>query len=274
MEPSREGFRFYQRTTLLQNFMEQISERTWVLIGAVVAAGPALLLYAVVVFPLHAAGVVFVSVSDVTRDLRGITEVAMTVQSIELYSPIKGWVPAVTAPTTFGLLALRKSGAMQLAGKAEVAAGLYTQVRVTLGPVEVHTADGHVHEAALGSRTFVINANTVVNKDAASHINIDINTASSLHKAVEGMYVFAPVVVFKSQDGVLVTVADGGMLVASGGTVDTKIAVGSDLTGATHHGSALAQNTKIRIEGAGLTIDSPAENALARIGPDGAPVGE
>ncbi len=254
--------------------MEQIPERTWLVAGAVVVAGPALLFYAVLVFPLRPHGTMYISVSDITRDLRGVTEISMAVEKVELHSPKRGWVSVVSNGASFDLLALRRSGAMQLAGEKKIRTGLYDKVRVTLGPVRVHTYDGLVHEAVLGSRTFVIAANTAVSMDKASHINIDINAGSSLHKAVDGTFVFAPVVVFKSQDGVLVSVAEGGTLVASGGTVNARVAVGTDLSGTTHAGAALAKNTKIVIAGETLYIDSPTERHLAHIGPDGNMVGE
>jgi hypothetical protein len=254
--------------------IEKIPERTWLVAGAVVLAGPALLLYAVLVFPAHSSGMLYVSVSDISRDLRGVREVSMTVHTVELHSPKNGWVTVVSTPTSFDLLGLKASGAMQLAGNAKVAAGLYDQVRVTLGPVHVHMSDGVTNDAVLGSSSFTIAANTVINTDGISHINIDVNTGSSLYKAVGGTYVFAPVVVFRSEDGVLVSIDAGNTIIASGGTVDARVAVGSDFSGATYRNAALAKNTRIVVADAAAKIDSPTERALVQIGPDGNRMGE
>src|SRR5947209_3436469 len=119
--------------------MEQISERTWLVLGATVGGGIFLLLYGALVFPTKAYGDMYVSISDGTRTINKVTEVSLTLERVELRSPGGGWVSVTGAPQTLELLALKRSGALQLVGQTRVPAGLYTEVRVTVGAVSIHT---------------------------------------------------------------------------------------------------------------------------------------
>ena len=219
----------------------------------------------------NGTGKVYVTVSDASANVQGVSDVDMTVNDVELHSASQGWVTVSNSPNTFNLLTLKANGHVQLAGQADVPAGTYDQVRATISGVEVVTNSGN-KPAILASNTLTITGPVIVAADASSEANLDVHTSDSLHVATDGEYVFTPVVNFESRDSANVTVNSDNSVTVSGGTVDTNVIVGTDLSGATHVGAELSSTAQIQINaGAPVLVGASASGSsseLIQVQPD------
>lgn len=189
------------------------------------------------------------TVSDASANMQNVSDVAMTVDKVELHSATQGWVTVSDSPHTFNLLSLKANGKAELAGDATVAADSYDQVRATVSKVEVKTKNAGTKGAVLVSNTLTIPGTVVVRANESSQANLDVKTSNSLHVAAKGEYVFAPVVAFESRHSANVQVQSDNSVVVSGGTVDTSSMIGTDLSGKAYVGSELPANIKIQIVG-------------------------
>ncbi|MHB0865316.1 MAG: DUF4382 domain-containing protein [Minisyncoccota bacterium] len=194
-------------------------------------------------------GKVYMTVSDASANMQNVSDVAMTVDKVELHSATQGWVTVSDSPHTFNLLSLKANGKAELAGDATVAADSYDQVRATVSKVEVKTKNAGTKGAVLVSNTLTIPGMVVVRANESSQANLDVKTSNSLHVAAKGEYVFAPVVAFESRHSANVQVQSDNSVVVSGGTVDTSSMIGTDLSGKSYVGSELPANIKIQIVG-------------------------
>lgn len=201
----------------------------------------------------NGTGKVYVTVSDASANVQDVNDVALTINKVELHSTTQGWITVSTNPNTFNLLSLKASGKVELAGEADVPADTYDQVRATIGSVEVKTTNAGTKTAVLASNTLTISGTTVVDANESSHANLDVQTSDSLHTAIDGEFVFTPVVNFESQDNATVTLNSDNSVTATGGTVDASLMVGTDLSGATHVGAEISPNVQIQIN-AGIPV--------------------
>ena len=197
--------------------------------------------------PAEGEGTVYFTISDAAADIRNVSEVAMTVNKVELHSASEGWVTVSSAPRTFNLLALKASGKAELAGEANVAAGAYDQVRATISRVEVRTTNAGNRAAILVSNTITIPGRVVVEAGESSHADFDVQTSDSLYMATGGEYVFAPVVVFQSRHDTEVTTGSDRSVTVSGGVTDANVTIGTDISGNVHIGSRLSPNLQIQV---------------------------
>lgn len=201
-------------------------------------------------------GKVYVTVSDAAAEMSGVQDVSMTVDKVELRSASGGWVTVSSAPHTFNLLTLKANGKAELAGSANVAAGTYDQLRISVRSVEVKTKSAGNKAAVVVARTMAIPGTIVVRAEESTHADIDVQTSSSLFTASSGEYVFAPVIVYQTSHGSDVSVASDNSVTASGGTTDTNTAVGTDLSGNIVVGSQLSPNVVITVSGGTARMES------------------
>lgn len=183
-------------------------------------------------------GVVYFAVTDAAADMGNVTEVTMTTDNVELHSESTGWVAAEETEKSFNLLQLKASNSAQLWTAASVPAETYERVRLTIDDVRVTTQNGAESEAALPSRTVTVSGNVNVQANATSSATFDVLADQSLHTTTEGEYVFAPVVQMESRSGTKVSVNDDNVVTVEGGTVDSNITVGVDLSGNSVEGGA------------------------------------
>lgn len=220
----------------------------------------------------NGTGKVYVTVSDASADISNVSDVDMTISKVELHSATQGWITVSNSSNTFNLLTLKANGQVELAGEADVPADSYDQVRATISGVAVVTNSGN-KPAILTSNTLTIAGPVIVMAGVSSQANLDVNTSDSLHVATDGEYVFAPVVNFESRDTANVTVNSDNSVTVSGGTVDTNIIVGTDLSGVTHVGATLSPTAQIQINaGTPVLIGASASGSgLVQMEPGGLP---
>ncbi|MBY0294076.1 DUF4382 domain-containing protein [Patescibacteria group bacterium] len=234
--------------------MDTISNRSWWIGGAIVALVIVGLFY-YFSKPAH-AGTVYITVSDASADLENVSDVMMTVDKVELRSATGAWVTVSDTPRTYKLLSLKESGKAEFSGKADIAEGNYDQVRTTVSKVEVQMKDGTKKQAALATKTYTMTGKTIVREGQTTHADIDIHTSDSMHTATDGSYVFTPVVQFTSRSNTKVAVDSENYVTATGGTQDTNVMAGSDLSGQMHINAALSPNVRIQLNGSALIMGS------------------
>lgn len=198
-------------------------------------------------------GRVYFGITDQTADISSVSEIEMEVEKIEVKSQAEGWTTVSSDSKTYALLQLKADGKIELYDSAELEAGAYDQVRVTLGDVVVdNTTEGEV-KAFLPSNEITFDVDVVVEKGQDSHVTLDFIADQSLHVSTTGEYVFAPVVEVESRSNTTVEVGSGNAMTVSGGTVDSKVSVGVDLDGTAKSGFKLDTSS-------GLEVDTSSEN--------------
>lgn len=219
--------------------------------------------------PAQGEGRVYFSITDAAANMEAVSEVRLEIDSIELYSEVKGWTRASVQNDNFALLELRDSGTLKLAGQVNAAADTYNQVRLKLDSVTVEETSGEAKQATLTSNQLTFDVNVDVREQEDSHVTIDVLADKSLHTSEEGEYVFAPTVLIESRAGATVSVDSSQNVSVSGGSVTANTTFGSDLNGEVKANFELPADTQINldifggVEGSASSDDSSSSNAGA-----------
>lgn len=206
--------------------------------------------------PVSGKGEVIFEVTDKAVDLKTVSEVELTASRMELYSATKGWVTVPSQPKTYKLLKLKSSGQLALAAKANVDAGVYSKVRFVIDKVVVKTKSGATQTARVPSGSFVVDSNVMVNGDATSSVKLDFLVDKSLHTAVSGEYVFAPVIEIEARKNTTASVDSQDIVTISDGSVTSDVTAGMDLDGSVKLNFQLDANAVIKLEGGVLRLNT------------------
>ena len=193
-------------------------------------------------------GRVIFSVTDAAADMSAISEINMTVRSVDIHSEASGWATVSTTPQDYNLLALNASGESEILADVTANAGTYDQVRLNVDSIKVTTKAGATKEAKLPSSELKINTRLVVNANATSSINFDFLADKSLHVTGNGQYIFSPVVKTETKSNAEVNVNVDGTVVIAGGQVDDTNTVGMDIDGSVKVNFELKANQKLNID--------------------------
>ncbi len=191
-----------------------------VVVGAILMFGKS--------FSGNPGNVVF-AIKDASTDISGVSSINVTVDQISVHNDAKGWVTASTESKVFDLMALKASGAIELAGQSSLEAGTYDQVRLNISKVIV-VKNGQSVEAKLPSNTLTLTAKLVVEANKTSTITFDFLADKSLHATGNGKYILAPVVKLQTKSSADVTVT-GKNVVIVGGKVEHESTEGVDQDG-------------------------------------------
>jgi hypothetical protein len=208
-------------------------------------------------------GTIVMAFTDATANINNVSEVDMTVNQIETHSQADGWVTLSANPKTYHLLALNKSGRLAVFDKVHAEAGIYDQVRVTLGDVVVKMNNGSSMKAALPSKVLTINDTLRVMANQTSALTFDVKAKESLHVASNNQFVFAPVVVYKSLSNANINVNSDDTVNIGGGEIASSGTVGMDVTGETKADFMLEATTSLTVNSGivSLVASSSAESA-------------
>lgn len=194
------------------------------------------------------AGSLYIGITDATADISDVNEVNMSVNKVELYSATKGWVNVASNSKSYKLLSLNESGKTELYAKADVSAGTYDKVRVTLGDVVVNTKSKGDVKAVLPSSKVVVGGKVVVKKGANTNVKLDVLADQSLHTTLAGEYVFASVIKAESRSNADVALDKDNSVKATGGEIDSSVSVGVDLSGNSREDFKLKTGSSLKIE--------------------------
>jgi hypothetical protein len=171
-------------------------------------------------------------VSDAAIDMSLISEINMTISSIDLHNQTtNGWIIASGTPQTYNLLDLRAKNESQVFADFQMATGTYDMARLVVDKIVVITKAGVTTEAKLPSGELKINTTLVVKENATSSINFDFLADKSLHMTGNGGYIFAPVVRTLVRGDVNATVNSDKTVKIDGGHVETDKTHGMDING-------------------------------------------
>ena len=193
-------------------------------------------------------GELYFTVTDDTADIQSVNEISLQIKKIEIHNETRGWVTASSGSKSYDLLSLKANGQTKIYSAGRVMAGTYDRARITLGNVIVdHKTKGKV-EAVLPSNEIVFNTKINVKANSSSNVTLDFLADKSLHSSAEGKYVFAAVVNAESRSDTNVEVKSNDEVIVSGGSIDSKVSVGVDLTGQTKINFQLDSSAGLKVE--------------------------
>lgn len=193
------------------------------------------------------------AITDAAKDLNGVTNIYLTVNSVQAHSTTEGWVTVSSAEKTYDLIALRNSGELDLAADANVSVGMYDQVRLEVTKVEVVDANG-THEAKLPSNELKIDTDLNISNNSTATAKFDFIADESLHMTGNGEYILAPVVQVETRENADVSETSDGKVRVDNGRVKLNDKFGMDENGTVGVGVGLGNkdlsiddNGKIKI---------------------------
>ncbi|HEU0085630.1 MAG TPA: DUF4382 domain-containing protein [Candidatus Paceibacterota bacterium] len=195
-------------------------------------------------------GALYIGVTDATADIENINEVRLSVQKVEIYNEVDGWVTVSSNSEKYSLFQLRDNQRVELYAKEDVAVGSYERVRVTIGNVDIEKINGESMRAEIPSSQIVADVNVEVIENQTSYVLIDFLADKSLHVAIEGdeeKYIFAPVVMMESRSNATVAEGMNNILSVSGGNLESSANVGMDLSGNSRMNFELVTDKTLRV---------------------------
>ena len=197
--------------------------------------------------PAAGQGKVVVGITDAATSLQGVTSIMMTVDMVEVQSAMQGWVTVSSSSKQYDLIQLKKSGAVALLADANLSAGTYNQIRLTISKVLV-TASGTTQEAKLPSGTLKIVGRIVVEEGKTATAVLDFKADKSLHVTGNGKFILAPVINLKTKSDASVERESDDTLKIGGGKDEDNVNAGMDEHGDTKDNFELDSNAKIEID--------------------------
>jgi hypothetical protein len=192
-------------------------------------------------------GRVVFSITDAAVDMSTVSEINMTVNSIDMHAQGGAWITASTTARTYNLLDLDAKNESKVFADMSAAVGTYDMARLSVGKIIVKTKDGMSKEAKLPSGELRINTIIVVKENATASVNFDFMASKSLHMTGNAGYIFAPVVRTESKSDAQVTIDAAGVVNIGGGRLDASSVVGMDIDGSIKLNFELKADEKLDI---------------------------
>ncbi len=216
---------------------------------AVLIAGGFVLYYTNLDVPIDVSsdnGRIVVSMTDAAANMQQVSEVRVSVDSVEAHSESEGWVTLSSEQKTYDLLELKANNRNAVLADAELESGSYNQIRMHISEVVVVDAEGE-HEAKLPSNTLRVNANFESRVNETASAEFDFIADESLHVTGNGMYILAPVVQVETRNNASVNVESDSSVIINGGSIESDSRVGMDINGNVGVGISVPSNTNISI---------------------------
>ncbi|MEK6871900.1 MAG: DUF4382 domain-containing protein, partial [Nanoarchaeota archaeon] len=175
-------------------------------------------------------GRVVFAITDAATNMQSVSQVLVTVESIQTHSTIDGWVNVSSSAKTFDLLVLKSQNKLELIADSNVKPGNYDQVRMQISKVIVVDSSGE-HEAKLPSNRLKINTELEIKEDATATAVFDFIADESLHVTGNGKYILAPVIQVETRSDADVNLENNNAVVIKGGNVKSNKKVGMDASG-------------------------------------------
>jgi hypothetical protein len=192
-------------------------------------------------------GRVVFGITDAAADMGAVTNVKVTIDSIQVRGADDQWMTVSSTQKTYDLLELKAQGATELLVDAQIPNGTYTETRLEISKVVVTDAEGE-HEAKLPSGELKLKGDIVVEGNSTSSAVFDFMADKSLHVTGNGQYVLAPVVKVETKQDAQVAVENGKVRI-NGGTVRTSATLGMDLNGNVGVDVQVPVDATVEIEG-------------------------
>lgn len=199
-------------------------------------------------------GRVVFGITDAAVSLDTIKSVMLTVDRVRAEHEESGWIEVTKTPRVFDLLELKRGGITALLGDVELPKGNYIQVRLDVGSVAVIKNDGSVSLAKLPSGEIRVPLRFVAKRGEPSVIVFDFQLDRSLHTAVDGKYILAPVIKVSSRGNALVTIVPPNKIQASSGASALQLSVGMNESGELKEGFTLNPLSKFELLGSVIKV--------------------
>ncbi len=193
-------------------------------------------------------GKVYVGITDATADINNVNEINMEVKKAEIYSSALGWVTISGDSKKYDLLKLKAEGRTEFYGSADVDAGAYDRVRLTLGNTVVKTKSNGDVVAYLPGKQVVMSMDVMVEAGQDTSVELDVLADKSLHTTSDNKFVFAPVVRAQSQSGADVSISNQNAITYAGGTMDSTANVGVNIDGTSRSDFTLTTANDLKVD--------------------------
>lgn len=213
--------------------------------------------------PHYSGRAVFLA-SDASADMNSVSQVAVTVNSVQVHSASQGWVNLNITPRTFDLLQLRASGQTVWLADTQLSSDNYDQVRMDISNVMVTDASG-THEAKMPSGQMRITNPMYLQADHTSTVLFDFDANQSMHMTGNGEYIMAPVVRIENRDDAQVNEQSNGMATVSGGSVSSASQMSMDVDGNMGAYVGIPANANLTIVGGVVRIGSGTSSGSAGV---------
>ncbi len=200
-----------------------------------------------------AKGTMYFAITDAAADMKNVTAVNMTIDSVQAYNKVDGWVTISQASQTFNLLDLKAKHQAVLLAKATVSANTYNEFKFHIAKVMV-TANGQTKQATLPSGNFNVKTDLIVNANSTSAVQLDVLADKSMHVTSSGEYVFAPTVTFDSRVKANVAVGTNNVISIANGETNASVHAGMDIDGTVKTDFVLDANTKLNVTGGVIKV--------------------
>lgn len=181
--------------------------------------------------PFTNSGRVVFAIKDKAANLNDIRSVFLTVASVKINHPTKGWITVLNSAKEFDLIEIKKSGLLGLLSDVYLEADSYNQLWLTVTKINVQKLDGSVSAANLPSSNIRFPAFSKVVKGETAAIVFDFDIEKSLHSAADNSYLFLPVVETSVQNAVYTNMLGSGKFTFSSGGTPSRVKVGMNENG-------------------------------------------
>ncbi|MFA6353426.1 MAG: DUF4382 domain-containing protein [Candidatus Paceibacterota bacterium] len=204
----------------------------------------------------NAQGRVVLSITDAAINMSTISQINMTISSIDIHSQTNGWITTSGTPQTYNLLDLNAKNESKIFTDFQAPVGTYDMVRLSVDKVVVVPKTGAIQEAKLPSGELKINTTLVVKDGTTSSISFDFMADKSLHMTGNGNYIFAPVVKTETRSEANVTVNSDNTIKINGGHIDTDTTDGMDIDGSVKNNFQIKADEKLDVVNGVIKIHS------------------
>lgn len=190
------------------------------------------------------------AITDAAADMKTVTSVKVTVDSVKIHSETDGWIDVTNTKQEYDLLKLKAEDKQALLADAQLKEGNYNQLRLDISKVIVTDSTGD-HEAKLPSGELKINGELTVKANTTSTATFDFILDESLHMTGNGKYILAPVIQLETREDAEVNVNDDNKVEIKSGKVKTNVKVGMDVKGDVGIGLGISKDEIIDIDAVG-----------------------
>ncbi len=144
------------------------------------------------------------AVTDKSVPLDTISTINLTINSLKIHSPKTGWTTITSTPHSYDLFSLRNGPRNELLADVNLPNNDYDAIDLSLGSISVTKKTGGTVLSKVPSNDFQVNSNIKVIKGTIGSVLIDFLADKSLHTAIDGTIIFAPVVDIETKSQITV----------------------------------------------------------------------
>jgi hypothetical protein len=202
-------------------------------------------------------GRVVFAITDAAAEMGTISEVRVTIDSIEAHSTQDSWTTVSSESQEYDLLELKAKGQLAIMADEEIEAGSYDQFRMKISKVVIVDSEGE-HEAKLPSGELKINTAMDIDSNSTATATFDFIADESIHVTGNGKYIMAPVIQIEVREDATVESNGSNTVIIRGGQIRSNSRVGMDINGNVGVGLSIPASAQLDIDLGGVKISNGA----------------